>query len=944
MARRRRTKRTEPLRFSFEPPPPPNRPDRPRRRKMRWLRFGLVLVLLFALSGVSAFFGFMTAIAQNAPDLAQFEKRTPPSVGFIYARDPSDPACQTVTPTSGHCRWIVIGTLHAPDARVLLEPTQINRTMKNAIVAVEDRRFYTNPGFDPQGIARALLNRVLLGSQEGASTITQQLVKNTYLTSAQTVRRKIQEIFLAYQLERQVHNKDRVLTDYLNTIYFGHGCYGIDAAAQYYFNTSPALLTVPQAATLAAIPKSPVRYDPLTHPQAALARRDLVIDDMVGQGYLSAMNGAEAKLAPLVTPGAKHQLTFGPTRVPYFVQYVTTLLENRYGPQAFTAGVKVYTSIDLREQALAERVVSNRLRALGPSGALVSIDPQTGEVKAMVGGDNFARTPFNIATDGHRQPGSSFKPFVLAAALRRGIQPATQFVSKRLVLQLDDKHYQLVLNDTPNYLGPIDLHTAMTVSDNTVFEQLTEAVHPQSVVDAAHAAGITSPLDPNLAIGLGGLRLGVTPLEMAHAFATFANRGVRIGGSILFHTPDAGYSSGDQDPRSILWVAFPDGRVDVNRVATRNAFARDSQVNDTDALTLLDTMRGVTQSGTGTKAAIPGRVVIGKTGTTSDYKDAWFVGMTPQRVTAVWVGYVNPSRSMKTEYYGQPVFGGTIPAEIFKTFMQQALAGQPPLDWPSSPGRYQEPVMVDTRRDPYLLAPYGCARAQGLVMAVAQVPNRTESPSACSGLLTIVPDLTGLSPRNAFTVADGQHLLFNYQLVPARPGQRTGVISGQVPQPGVSVPWNDAIEAYLPVKVPQVIVPGVVSRAGAPVSADAAVARLAASGFKVVIELAVQSGVPAGTVIGQDVRGGSLAPSGSIVTIAVVGAAPNAVAVPDIEGIVLSAAERRLRAVGLAFTTLRRDGGFAARTDVVITSDIQPGDLVPRGETIALTTSRPQDL
>src|SRR4051812_7551709 len=440
--RRRRRRHEQPLRFDFAPPPPPP-PREARRRRIRWLRVGLVLVLLTLLGVVSSLFGFMTAVAQNAPDLDQSTAREPAQVGFLYARDSKRPQCRDARPSQHRC-WVRIGSLRQGEARQVLKSTQISRAMQDAIVSIEDQRFYQHKGFDPEGIVRAVFNRVALGRREGGSTITQQLIKNTYLTSEQTVRRKFQEIMLAYQLERAVHSKPKILASYLNTIYFGHGAYGVDAAARYYFGKHAIDLGVAEAALLAAIPKSPTEFDPIAHPQAARDRRDLVIDAMVAQGYVSAAVGADAKAAALLPADTKHEISFGATRVPYFVQYVTQLLVNKYGEKTtFNGGLRVYTSIDLAEQAHAEKQVRDHLRGVGQagtpiSGSLVSIDPRDGEVKAMVGGSKYGRrrkrgeSTFNVATDGHRQPGSAFKPFVLAAALQKGIQPDTVFVSRKV--------------------------------------------------------------------------------------------------------------------------------------------------------------------------------------------------------------------------------------------------------------------------------------------------------------------------------------------------------------------------------------------------------------------------------------------------------------------------------------------------------------------------------
>ncbi len=933
MQRRRRRRQEPPLRFEFAPPPPPTGPRQARRRRLRPLRFAAVLVLLFSLAVVSSLFGLMTAVAQQAPDYDQYAAgaHDPPQIGAVYARDPKKPTCRTAAPAEKGC-WIRIGTLQGTEARVILGPNDISREMKSAIVAIEDRRFYEHKGFDPPGILRAVFNRVALGRREGGSTITQQLIKNTYLTPEQTVRRKFQEIFLAYQLERDVKSKPKILAQYLNTIYFGHGSHGVDAAARYYFNKKAKDLDVAEAALLAAIPKSPSEFDPLRNPGNARGRRDLVIDAMVAQGDISPAVGAKAKAAELVPADAKHEISYGLTRAPHFVEYVKELLKNRYGETVtFNGGLKVYTSIDLNEQAHAEKTIRDHLRGVGQSGtplsgALVSIDPRDGEVRAMVGRSG----AFNIAANGHRQPGSAFKPFVLAAAVRKGIQPDSEFVSRKIILQQDQAHYILVRNDFPRYSGPINLRRAMTESDNTVYAQLTQTVQPAAVVETAHDLGIVSPLDPNLAIGLGGLRIGVTPLEMAHAYSTLAARGRRVGGSILFHTPDAGYESPTQDPISILRVDHPDGRKDVNRPSSTPV------MNDTDALSVIDSMRGVVnlEIGTGNAAALEGRAVIGKTGTTSDFKDAWFVGFTPQRSTAVWVGYVKPARSMARDYHGAPVFGGTYPAEIWHDFSRVALRDEARTDFPFSPGRQQDLYNVDVRRDPYVRAPFGCKGVQQLVMAVELRP--ADETTTCERGLTFVPDLHGLSRGRAADIADGQGLRFQYEFVAAEPGQDIDLVVDQVPDPGVQVPIDDPVRVFIARDVPLVRVPDVTG-----LSVAEAVAQLQAIRFRVVIEDgATDLEADDGSVVGQDQQAGTPAPRGAVVTIAVVGDV-DTVEVPVVAELTVSEARLVLQGAGLTPSAERASGnGLARDDDVVIGSDVPAGQQVFPGSGITLRTGR----
>jgi hypothetical protein len=444
--------------------------------------------------------------------------------------------------------------------------------------------------------------------------------------------------------------------------------------------------------------------------------------------------------------------------------------------------------------------------------------------------------------------------------------------------------------------------------------------------------GINSPLDPNLSIGLGGVRVGVTPLEMAHAYSTLAARGKRVGGSILFHTPDAGYKSPTQDPVSILRVVFPDGHEDVNRPKATRA------MSDTDALTQIDAMRGVValQSGTGNAASLPGRSVIGKTGTSSDFKDAWFVGFTPQRVTAVWVGYVKPARSMAKDFKGQPVFGGTYPAEIFHDFMLQALKHEDASGFPSSPGVQQNGYTVDIRRDPYVLAPIGCKGVRELIMAVDDRP--AKHTTACERGLTFVPDLAQQKRSSARTLANGQGLEFQWEYVAATPGQTIDRVVDQVPEPGVQVPIGDPVRVFIAKDVPLVRVPGVTG-----LDVAEAVARLQAVKFRVVIEDgATQEGARPGQVIGQDVRADAPSPRRSVITLAVVGAS-GAIPVPELNGLTLSAAKSLLQKAGLRVESERANGGSTTRDDdTVVDSDVAPGRQVPRGATITLMTARRQ--
>ena len=505
---------------------------------------------------------------------------------------------------------------------------------------------------------------------QGGSTITQQFVKNSLVHNERTISRKLKEAALAWQLESGPRHwsKTRILTAYLNTIYFGNGAYGVETASKAYFGHSAKTLSLAEAALLAGIPADPSRWDPVTHPRAARARRRTVLLTMLQQGHIGHGDFVRANKAPL--PKAEDvRVPGGPSpKAPYFTNYVKQLLVDAYGSSTvFGGGLRVRTSINLQVQQAARAAIAKWLNWTdAPSAALVALDPRDGRVLAMVGGNNFRKSQFNLAVQGERQPGSAFKPFVLATALEQGVAPGSTFVSRPITIYLDGTYWP-VHNYEGAYLGPIDLQQATIHSDNSVYGQLTRVLGPESVVKTAHRLGIASPLQPYLSIGLGGQ--AVNPLEMARAFSAFANGGFRIDGTlngVAERQPPA------CDPRGRRQDAHGldcgDRHVLCNRPNAKRVLPRrDGQRRRTRS-----SQRVVTQ-GTGLRARLSDRPAAGKTGTTTDYGDAWFVGYTPQLVTAVWVGYPNKLVPMTTQFHGDPVAGGTFPAQIWKTFMEKAL-------------------------------------------------------------------------------------------------------------------------------------------------------------------------------------------------------------------------------------------------------------------------------
>ena len=666
------------------------------------------------------------------------------------------------------------------------------------MVAVEDKRFYEHRGVDLRGMARAVWADIThRGTVQGGSTITQQLVKNAYLTSQKTIARKLTEAALAWQLEQQ-WPKDKILTAYLNTVYFGNGAYGVEQASKVYFHHNSHTLNPAEAALLAGIPEDPSAWDPVSHPRAAEARRNLVLRLLYQQGYLTNHQYVDSLNYPMPNPENVSLPSTQGQFAPYFANYVKDQLVHRYGPKvAFGGGLKVKTTLDINLQKMAQDAIAKVLPQNGtnPAVALVAIDTQSdpGAVRAMVGGANYHKNQFNLATQGERQPGSSFKPFVLATALKENVSPSSILTSsKEVTINADGRRWQ-VNNYEGEALGPINLSQAIAYSDNSVFSQLTAMVGPRNVAATAHELGITSKLAGYFAIGLGAEP--ATPLEMARAYGSFADGGKRIDGSIF----------GNQ-PRAIETIDVGD-KHHVNEPVAHDV------LTSQQAATINQLLQGVVQYGTGKAAAIPGWQVAGKTGTTENYGDAWFVGYTPQLVVAVWVGYPDKLVPMTYQFHGHPVAGGTFPALIWKAFMEKALPYlklQPePFDSPSSV--YASAVTVVNRggvlqrddgvcKDTFQLAFYGGEPLR---------TNGKAAPAAtCKRNEVEIPDVVGRSLAYARTRLQGQPLTPTVVYKPARTGDRVGYVVGQFPRRGTASAYDKITliaEKSLHGVVPQVV-------------------------------------------------------------------------------------------------------------------------------------------
>ncbi len=550
----------------------------------------------------------------------------------------------------------LIGVLPAVENRTSVVRNAIGAWMPKATVAIEDRRFYQHGGIDPEGILRAFVADVSAGHiVQGGSTITQELVRNLYLSRDKTVQRKVVEACLAVKLAR-AWPKDRILTAYLNDVYYGNHAYGIQAAAETYFSVPASRLTLEQAALLAGLPQAPSYYDPLHNAVAALARRDAVLQALRRSGDVT-----EAQYAAAVHDRSLHLRPSSAyaSREPYFVGYVENLLEQEYGAATVRAGgLKIYTTIQPRLQQAATTALSHVLYARrDPSGAIVSIDPASGAIRAMAGvSPEASDSEFNLATAAERQAGSTFKPIVLAAAVARGMNPwATRYLSAPFYyapLQWSVRTYD------GTYAGPETVAAATIHSDNTVYAQLALDVGPATIVAMAKKLGVQTQLQPTPSLALG--TDAVTPLDMASVYATLAAGGV--------------YSR----PLAIRRVVFSGGKTD----AGWGRAQRTRVIPDWVATTVTRVLEENMLHGTGVGAHVSGRVDAGKTGTTDDYADAWFAGYTPSLEATVWMGYPRGETPM-LDVHGAAVSGPTLPATAWRLFMERALADSATADFPS---------------------------------------------------------------------------------------------------------------------------------------------------------------------------------------------------------------------------------------------------------------------
>lgn len=608
------------------------------KRKLNYNRLAALLLALVVLVAGGAGVGLVFASVRDMPALSPEVLESGAST-MIYDKDGN-----LVTQ---------IGIRNSVPVDIKKVPDQV----RNAFLAIEDPRFYQHHGISLRGIMRAAWSDLTSGSlREGGSTITQQLVRISFLSPEKTAKRKIQEVIMAFQVERR-YTKDEILEMYLNNVYLGEGAYGIQAAAQTYFgkNIYDPNLQLEEIALLAGLPQAPSAYSPFLDPKAALARRNTVLDSMVKYNYISAGEAEKAKAKEIKLE--TKEVSWRQYPYPYFLDYITDKLTEKYGEaEVFKGGLKVYTTLDTKIQQIAETAMGRNANfpssqtdtngILQPQGAVVVLDPQTGYIKAMVGGrEHTQKRQWNRATQTARQPGSAFKPIAAYG-------PAIEYNGLGPASVVDDTPVKYGSYEPRNfdgrYRGLITLRTALTNSVNiAAVKILMDYVGLENAIKFASGLGIKlDPLNHGASMALGGLHDGVTPLQMASAYGAFANQGVYI------------------EPTAILKVEKQDGVILEQSVPKQR-----QAMKATTAFLVTDMLKSVVQSGTGTGAQI-GRPVAGKTGTTDEGKDLWFVGYTPELVAAVWIGYDQPAAMSQA-------FGGTYPTRVWQEIMSKALSDTP---------------------------------------------------------------------------------------------------------------------------------------------------------------------------------------------------------------------------------------------------------------------------
>lgn len=628
-----------------------------RQRRRRRNRSGPSRIVFVGLSGVAGAIvlgaivaiGYVLSVAQSAPSLDALQPRLAGSSSQVFAANGTR-----------------LGFIQSDVLRSPITTGEMPTVLRNATVAIEDQRFYQNNGVDLTGIFRSAVKDVLHGQAlQGASTITMQLMRNVYLGSdTHSFKQKIDEAKLAIEYNKR-HSKRSILTDYLNSVAYGtvggQTALGVQAAARIFFNESASQLNLQQAALLAGLPQAPSQYNPFLYPGTARDRRNQVLSKMAELHYISHARAASAQSAPLEV---RHGDYYTRRQESFFFEYVRRQLVRRYGlNRVEQGGLKVYTTINLNMQSQARKAIAQVLNQQGdPASAIVTIDPRNGYIDAMAESESYDQSQYNLASQGHRQPGSTFKAIVLADALSRGVDPNSTYYNSHTLSPgwlTGYPSYEVKTFENTSSGKSINLVSATLASDNTVYAQLAADLGEETVTQMAHKLGVQEYLHSYPAEALGGLTVGVSPLEMADVYATLADGGWR------------------NTPIAITKVVFPDGHADTNwgkphrvKVLSEGVTAEETNILEQNV-----------QSGTAVRSAISCPTAA-KTGTTSNLVDAWLDGYTPNYSTSVWMGYPNKLVPM-TEVHGQPQQGGYLPAEIWHAYMAAVTEGQSCAQFPS---------------------------------------------------------------------------------------------------------------------------------------------------------------------------------------------------------------------------------------------------------------------
>lgn len=600
--------------------------------------------------GAIAAIGYVLSVAQSAPSLAQLKPVVSGGTSEVYAANGER-----------------LGFIQSDSLRTPISYDQMAPYLREATVAIEDQRFYHNDGIDLTGIFRSAIKDVTHGQTlQGASTITMQLVRNLYLGSdTHTFKQKIDEAKLALEYNKH-HTKREILAEYLNTVPYGtlggQTAFGVQAASRIFFAKPASELNLQQAALLAGLPQAPSQYNPFLAPSAARRRRNEVLHKMAELHYVTPAQASAAEAAPLEV---RHGEFYNRRQENFFFEYVHQELVKRYGrDRVEQGGLKVYTTINLSMQRQARKAIASVLNESGdPASAIVTIDPHNGYIETMAESESYDQSQYNLASQGHRQPGSTFKAIDLADALSRGVDPnSTYYVSHTLPPGWlpDYPTYEVKTFENTSLNKSVNLVQATLTSDNTVYAQLAADLGEETVTDMAYKMGVKVHLHSYPAEALGGLTVGVSPLEMSDVYATLADGGWR------------------NKPIAITKVVFPDGRVDSSWGVPKRVKVLPEAVTAEETSILEQNV----QSGTAVRSAI-GCPTAAKTGTTSNLVDAWLDGYTPNYSTSVWMGYPNSLVPM-TDVHGEPQQGGYLPAEIWHAYMAAVTEGQSCTPFPKS--------------------------------------------------------------------------------------------------------------------------------------------------------------------------------------------------------------------------------------------------------------------